>query len=460
MKRINSYIKKLLLFTLTTSSGLQAAVESDAILGSLFGACIGDALGAPTEAINIRLQNKYGKPTDKSPGYVPHALPEIFKIYPKGIHSFKDLENYDSDHFLLLTGKTDYGKKVKFAPYTDDSAMARITMQVLLQSRNGNWDLEKTMTELAMAYVYDKEYNNDGWAKLERAPGNSCKISADKLKDYLFKHLQNHKDFSDLPKEWWKQGIDSKGCGSVMRAHAFGLVWADDLNKAFQWAAEHSAITHNHAEANASCAAMAAGIALIATKSTHNALNCMQKIAESYDKSTSEKITKAIQAARENSKAENLFDASKPFFEQYLGWTAGDAITAATYIVAIVPDNIEKAWNLGVHGPGDTDSIASMGAALVGANVGFGAIKEKEPDYQKYEGSRTIQKMGNDAFNLIRYRELIRDITTQELYSQKLLAKMKTNNVSHEASSSKTSSGWKWGLAIAAVAAILYWWNS
>ena len=56
--------------------------------------------------------------------------------------TFDDLKKYD------LCWKNNETNEL-FAPYTDDTAMARVTLKVLIDSKTNNWDLEKTMTELA-----------------------------------------------------------------------------------------------------------------------------------------------------------------------------------------------------------------------------------------------------------------------------------------------------------------------
>src|SRR5207244_2111645 len=115
-------------------------------------------------------------------------------------------------------------------------------------------DLEETMSALARSFVKDM-HRTLGWAAPFRAPGNAtlkyCKILGEKIQQL---HITK-------PQWWAVSPVGVGGCGSVMHAHPFGLVFADQPEKAAQWAAEHSKLTHGDPLALASCAAMAIGVA-------------------------------------------------------------------------------------------------------------------------------------------------------------------------------------------------------
>lgn len=328
----------------------------DRVEGSLIGGALGDAMGNPTEFIG--------------------SVPEIYTRWPNGITSFESF------------------KTTGIVPYTDDTAMTKVTMEVLNQSKKNNWDFSTTMSQLASAYVQDMQ-DPQGWAKGSRAPGNGCVANVEALAKMLAKDQQ---PWVSEPL-WWQAGEReyqrevspanprprvSGGCGSVMRAHPFGLVFADNPAQAVEWAAQHSKITHGHPIALAASAALAAGIAqALRGASSTKILQHMITAAALYDGQTADMIRDAIRLADENRNKmaqstlqEQVLYVHTPVFSKYLGWLAHDAIAATAYIFALYPDDIKKAIYLGVHTPGDSDSIASMAGALVGAYVGFKKVQQ------------------------------------------------------------------------------------
>jgi ADP-ribosylglycohydrolase len=395
----------LSIFFIFSSVCADKSAVADRIKGSLFGGLIGDCLGKPTEFI---------KTTD-----------EIFAKFPGGITSFKDLQNFG------LTQKNEHGQE--YAPYTDDTAMARITLKVLLESKKNDWDLNYTMGQLAIAYAKDVQ-NPTGWAMSERAPGNCCKRGIREISSRMWKKAWNQ------DANWWQVGgPDDMGCGSVMRAHPFGIVFADDPEKAGAWAAEHSKITHGHPAALAACAAMAIGTAYaIQGKNTDFIIAQMITGAKKYDpiktrfNTFTQKTEKSCWGKMEDAVAatkgyREYFDgpynrlfgplnSSKPLteadhlnakyrystlithmFDIFPGWSADDAIAAATYIFALCPNNVQHAISLGVHTPGDSDSIASMAGALVGARTGYNNLEKYYGDTSVFEGSKALAEYADQA---------------------------------------------------------------
>jgi ADP-ribosylglycohydrolase len=105
--------------------------------------------------------------------------------------------------------------------------------------------------------------------------------------------------------------------------------------------------------------------------------------AYQYDAVTANKIKIAYEYAQRAKELRKPFDDIFQAYENaefrkyndyvfsiFLGWAAHDAIAATVYAFALSPDNVMEAVYLGVHTPGDSDSIASMAGALVGARVG------------------------------------------------------------------------------------------
>lgn len=284
-------------------------------VGVVLGAALGDAMGHPTEFLSMaRIHEKYG---------------------PSGVAKFELYWNRDGKHF---------------APYTDDTQMAECVLRTLLASRAAGDDLDATMTAMASAFV--------GWARDpqggHRAPGNACLAGCKALA-------------AGAP--WREAGGESAGgCGSVMRAYPFGLVFADDLARAERWAVEHSKLTHRDPIALAACAAMSVGIALFSRgNGVTETLSEMVAAACRYSPKTAAMMAMAMEDALSGVGPEETLDRLR-------GWAAHEAIAAAVYVVQRHPDDARKAILEGANTPGDSDSIATLAGALVGARVGVAGL--------------------------------------------------------------------------------------
>ncbi len=74
------------------------------------------------------------------------------------------------------------------------------------------------------------------------------------------------------------------------------------------------------------------------------------------------------------------------------GWAAHEAVAAAVYLFMRHPDDIRAAILEGATSPGDSDSLATLAGALVGARRGLGAIPE---DWiHGVERSRALMALG------------------------------------------------------------------
>jgi len=330
---------------------------AESFAGSMLAAGIGDALGRVTEFID--------------------STEAIFKKYPSGVRTYADFKPQDWDRVPLFL------KHHTIAPYTDDTGMARLVMKALIKSKEYEWDLNQTMSAIAESFVNDF-YDEYGWALRFRAVGRACCAGTKELEKRLAT-----KKYANLSSTWWDvEAKDAGGCGSVMRSHPFGLIFTNDPEKAALWAAEHSKLTHGHPIALAACAAMATGIAHANQgKTPEYIVEKMVSAARVYDKGTADKIVKAREYAQQAKKlraqSNSLFEAYKnPAFRQlndhvfttFPGWAAHDAIAATVYAFLLSSDNCMEAIYLGVHTPGDSDSIASMVGALVGARLGETAL--------------------------------------------------------------------------------------
>jgi ADP-ribosylglycohydrolase len=287
----------------------------DMNLGAVLGGAIGDAMGHPTEFIGSfeSIRDRYG---------------------PDGVTHFELYWERDGE---------------RFAPYTDDTQMAEVVLRTLLEGRD---DLDDAMRRMAKGFIEWSQSPQGG----HRAPGNACMSGCRRLA-------------SGVP---WHQagGETAGGCGSVMRAYPFGLVFADDLEKAERWAVEHSKLTHRDPIALAASAAMAVGMARIVRGDGVDLVTSeMVAAACRYSARTAAMMATAIEEARGGV-------SPTVTLERLQAWAAHEAIATAVYIFTRHPDDPRAAILEGANTPGDSDSIATLAGAMVGARCGVGALPE------------------------------------------------------------------------------------
>jgi ADP-ribosylglycohydrolase len=290
--------------------------KTSRILGTVLGAAIGDAVGHPLEFIG--------------------SFDEIHARYGTG----------GVDGFTLYWERE--GKR--FAPYTDDTQMSEIVLTSLLDARDAKEDLDATMTRMAQGFVRWSTDPQGG----HRGPGNACLTGSRALA-------------RGAP---WREagGETAGGCGSVMRAYPFGLVFADDVARAEEWAVLHSRLTHRDPIALAACAAMAQGIArTLNGEALPAVLAAMLAAAARYSPPTASLIEHALADAANGV-------APTVTLDRLRGWAAHEAIAAAMYVYARHPDDPRAAILEAASTPGDSDSLATLAGALAGARAGIDAL--------------------------------------------------------------------------------------
>ena len=305
------------------------------ITGAILGAAIGDALGHPTEFRKTR-----------------QAIEEAFGV--GGVRGFVLYWDRDGKHF---------------APYTDDTQLAWTVLVSLIESVRGGWSLDRTMERIAQRFVCWAYEPTGG----HRAPGNATLAGCRRL----------------LHGSSWREAGDAKagGCGSVMRAYPFGLLFCGDPDRAEHWAAEHSYPTHQASIALAASAGMARGMAVATTGSpSETVLTEMIAAAGRFDRTTATLLGNAVAAASSNRSTEEVLDGLP-------GWAAHEALAAGAFLYARYPENFSAAVLAGANAPGDSDSIATLAGALVGSSVGLSGIPEgwvtDVEDSQRLAGAAT-----------------------------------------------------------------------
>ena len=285
-------------------------------VGAVLAAAIGDAIGHPTEFVG-----SFEGIREKWP--------------PNGVTGFE----------LWW----DRGGQ-RFAPYTDDTQMAEVVLRALLWARRHDADLDRAMRKMAEGFVAWASHPQGG----HRAPGNACLAGC--------RALANGADWRTAG------GATAGGCGSVMRAYPFGLVFADDLARAERWSVAHSKLTHRDPIALAASAAMAVGVArTVRGESPLQVCSEMIAAACRYSPRTGAMMARALDEAQDGTPPEVTL-------KRLEGWAAHEAIAAAVYLFARHPDDPRAAILEGANTPGDSDSLATLAGALCGARVGLGGL--------------------------------------------------------------------------------------
>lgn len=280
---------------------------SDGVRGSLFGCAVGDALGYPIEFSNI----------DPREPIVKDLLPG-----PKGISLF-----------------------------SDDTQMTIAAAEGLLESRDRLTIMGSAPNVAERFIAWSKSPENN------RAPGNACMFGCAQLAQGT---------------TWFKAGKQNGGgCGAAMRSAPYGWLFHDDWYRAATWAGEHALMTHRSSMAQASAAAVAAGVsAALMGMSVMRIASMMHIAADMYDAETGEMLEHAIHDAKKGV-------APNEVLGRWRGWAGHEAVAASLYCFLRHPADLEKAVLEAVNSPGDSDSLGAITGALSGAFNGINAVPQR-----------------------------------------------------------------------------------
>lgn len=386
---------------------------ADKAKGAVVVSAIGDALGRVTEFM-----------------YTTQEIQNLFG--PLGLTSFDQF----SDNIHWINGT---------ALYTDDTVMAKLLLEEAIKGREKKFSINEIVGNYAKKcialfgndkYVIDPYYN-------VRAHGTTAPRACNHLRNIMNKHKGKQ-----LPETWWNRSLDTTqasqqqnimnegGCGSVMRAWPLGLVFYNDMPKLIELADKQSVITHRNPMARAASIAIAVGtacamrgddVASIYDK-MYKAI-CALDIEQhrynnycrvTYDPTSGTYYNYAYTLDARSSIANNRLSASGLLQYAYamatagygpelilgthnnrneknrstegflLGWAADEALAAAFYIFVRNPKDIKAALAQAVNTPGDSDSIAALVGALVGAYNGISALDATGFDYTKLENKDAL----------------------------------------------------------------------
>lgn len=263
---------------------------------------------------------------------------------------------------------------------TDDTQMALAVGRALIKCHPNAWNPTEVAKALEQEYVrwYLDPQNN-------RAPGMNCMAVCESLE----------------AKTPWLLATsrDSKGCGANMRVMPVALLLAKGLSyqEIGQYAQLQSAITHAHPTALASAEITAICIAMILDKVPDaDLLSRLEEYAlvqrEVYHSEylltvwqgpsrTSEtafisrgweEVLACIQQVRES--LVTFTEYSDPCTYTGEGWIAEEAFATSLLCYLLSPTSVETVLKRAVVTCGDSDSLACIAGAFVGARCGIEAI--------------------------------------------------------------------------------------
>lgn len=235
--------------------------------------------------------------------------------------------------------------------YTDDTQMTLSVADALLDIEEDNVD--KFMDALSVRFV--EWFDSQSIPKNRRAPGNTCLSACKALK---------------LGIHWSKSGIqDSCGCGSAMRSAPIGIAF-NDIATITDFAISSSRITHGHelGVCGAVTTALLTRYAIddIPIGCWGNELLKVVSVNEYFK----DLIKTAVQAAAEQQQPD--FVLSQECLGE--GWTGHEAVASALYCCLMNQDSYKDAVLMAANTVGDSDSIACITGAIMGAKLGLPAI--------------------------------------------------------------------------------------
>ena len=328
---------------------------ADAVCGSLIGGAAGDALGYAIEFMREE---------------------SIFQAYgEEGITSY-DLHFGDGQ-----------------AAISDDTQMTLFTAEGLLRWRNNqsclpreciaesyqNWFLTQTSSFTA---AQERIKNSSSRLLHEeqlfsrRAPGNTC-MSALHTAAYETDHPDNYIEY---PRN------NSKGCGGVMRVAPTALdpvlrskftIQQIDME-----AAQAAAITHGHSLGYMPAAMLCHIISRIVFPESERmplkeiVLEARDTIAELFrGDSHLDELLELVNDAIDLS--ENAMDDLDNIHWLGEGWVAEETLAIAIYCALRYQNDFSKGIIAAVNHNGDSDSTGAVTGNILGALIGYDAIKEK-----------------------------------------------------------------------------------
>lgn len=312
--------------------------------GTLFGAAIGDALGAPME------------------GHTPDKIRELYG-FPM---------NYVKAEPDRRTAGLNPGD------FTDDTEMIIALSESIVDCNGFN------VEDFAKKYI--EWYNSPGFS---RSRGKTCELAGLSL---------SH------GRHWTESGRDGEaGNGTAMRAPPLGLLYDfSTLDQLTTAAFESSIISHRDVRAVAGAACV--GAAIIYARE-HNELDqdefldFLVRYTTDVERYASERLGQEIEdsLSRYLQKIPKLIPRGRNIVNS--GYVVLTIPAALTFFLRS-PDNYLQSVCEAANNGGDADTVACITGAISGAYNGIGGIPERL--INKLEGRSHINYLSNKIYNIVK----------------------------------------------------------
>lgn len=320
-------------------------ISLDKYKGCLIGGAIGDALGAPTEFMDLEtILSTYGENGVKE--YVEFA---------DGYGQFTD-----DTQMTLFTAEGILRAYHRFCEKGIGGALPVIVHHSYLRwLHTQGVPVEKDKIKEG---IYDIE---GGWLIEQkelykrRAPGNTCLNALSSGRAGTVENPIN----------------DSKGCGTIMRMAPVGLFFNQNSKQAFKTACELSAITHGHPTGYLSAGFFASVLSDLAngiklTESIENTIEILKEWEGHEETLNAVKKCKALFKETRNNKKHDFATMEKLGG----GWIAEEALSISLYCALHYRDDFKKGVLHAVNHSGDCDSTGSITGNILGVINGESSI--------------------------------------------------------------------------------------
>ncbi|MFQ6010146.1 MAG: ADP-ribosylglycohydrolase family protein [Candidatus Aenigmatarchaeota archaeon] len=245
--------------------------------------------------------------------------------------------------------------------WTDDFQQVMLVAQTLTE--NNGFDAEKFSKKFAEWGRLNIEEESEP-KKWWRYPGTTSLGAARRLLD---------------GNEWHKSGSYSATCGSAMRVAPIGLFYYND-KELEEMAKKSSIVSHTHPAAIAASVCIAKAVAYSADGNI-----CFKDLVDTSRKYSDEFSHKLVRTRELDTNLRKIGTS----------WKAVEAPVAAIYI-AMKDKGFEESVVEAVNAGGDTDSVACMVGAIVGARVGKSRIDKRF--FDGLEGREVIEKLATELY--------------------------------------------------------------
>ena len=245
---------------------------------------------------------------------------------------------------------------------SDDTQMTMRVAAALIASKPPRRATEEATLDrygTRLASEFSEWYRTQLDPANSRAPGMTCMAACQALAS---------------GRDWRTTGIpESKGSGAAMRSAPVGLWFHGDVPNIVQYGITTAQLTHGDEVAHCSSVATALLCSLAMSGTPvgtwgHELMIVVGGINEEFSKAI-DVATSAVGTIKPEDALRSGCIGE--------GWQGHEAVGSALYCCMSCPDDFGKAVLMAANTVGDSDTIACMTGALMGARLGMGAIPKE-----------------------------------------------------------------------------------